>query len=139
MLRQELQELQTGRGALRRFGLLVGGVFTLIGIWFFVRGRSFYPYFFWPGVGLMLAGLLIPGALRRIYIGWMAMALVLGLIVTTVLLTLFFLLVVTPIGWVARLSGKDFLQRRLDPARASYWIERSSAEPEKITDYERQF
>ena len=68
----------------------------------------------------------------------MTLAFVLGFIMAHVILTLFFFLVVTPIGLLARLFGKDFLQRRLDKSASSYWIPR---EPKTTTaaDYERQF
>jgi hypothetical protein len=32
--------------------------------------------------------------------------------------------VFTPLGWLLRLAGIDFMNRRLDRARSSYWIPR---------------
>jgi hypothetical protein len=63
----------------------------------------------------------------------------LGLVVSTVLLTLFFYLVVTPIGLLARASGKDFLSRRLERESRSYWIARRARSANHRQRYEQQF
>src|SRR4051794_2625165 len=112
MIRQELKELNTSARELRKFGLLVGGIFLLLGAWFFWRGKPAFPFLFAAGGPLFFLGLVWPRALRVVYVGWMTLALLLGLVVSTLLLTLFFYLVVTPIGLFARLVGKDFLSRK---------------------------
>ena len=48
----------------------------------------------------------------------------LGFVVSHVILTLFFFLVITPVGLVARLLGKDFLSLKLDRETQTYWIPR---------------
>lgn len=37
---------------------------------------------------------------------------------------LLFLVLVTPAGFLLRLCGIDFLERKIDPAAASYWKKR---------------
>ena len=44
------------------------------------------------------------------------------------LLGLFFYLVMTPMGVIMRLGGKDFLHERIDRSAASYWIKREDKE-----------
>src|SRR5205809_3485170 len=112
MIREEIKQLKTGPSELRKFGLTVGGVLVLLGCWFIYRHKAHYPWFLWPGLLLLAVGLLLPRSLKHIYLGWMAGALLLGFIVSTVLLILFFYLVVTPIGLIARCVGKDFLKRK---------------------------
>src|SRR5438874_12854631 len=111
MIRDEIKNLKSSPGDLRKFGLTVGSVFLLLGLWFAWRGKSIFPWLLAPGAGLLLLGAAVPRALKSVYIGWMTFALVLGLIVSTTLLTLFYYLVLTPIGLIARLAGKDFLNR----------------------------
>ena len=135
---KELQSLSTTPRDLRKFGLMVGGVFLLLGGLFFWRHRSAAPWLITPGVILFGLGLGAPLSLRKIYIAWMAMAFSLGLIVSTVLLTLFFFVVVTPIAWIAKLSGKDFLSLRMDPFAKSYWRLRTVTHSEPAS-YEQQF
>lgn len=139
MIREELKQLSTTSRDLRKFGLVVGGVFLLLGLWFLFRHKPVWPYLLSPGVLLMLFGLVAPRALRQLYLGWMALAFVLGLVVSTLLLTLFFFLVITPVSLLARLFGKEFLSLRLDRAAASYWLSRESDGPRQAADYERQY
>jgi hypothetical protein len=139
MIREELRQLPTTPRDLRKFGLVVGGVFLLLGLWFLLRHKPVWPYLLSPGVLLTVFGLLAPRALRPVYLGWMAMAFALGLVVSTVLLTLFFFLVITPVSLMARLFGKDFLSLRLNPASTSYWLPRERRAPRQVADYERQF
>jgi hypothetical protein len=138
MILQEVKRLKTGKRELRNFGLLVGGVFLGLALWFWWRQKPYYILFAGAGAPLVLLGAVFPGSLRLMYLAWMAMAVTLGLIMTTILLTLFFYLVVTPIGLLARLAGKDFLQRRRDPKSASYWMERESKAIDTVS-YEQQY
>jgi hypothetical protein len=69
----------------------------------------------------------------------MSLAVVLGFVVSNVLLTVFFFIVITPIGLVARLSGKDFLRLKLDRNATSYWMPRASESDRPKADYEKQF
>ena len=139
MIRAEIQELDTSPRNLRKFGLVVGGVFGLLAVWFLWRGKAYYPYVLIPGVFLVVFGLIWPKLLKQVYVIWMSLALVLGLIVSTALLTILFYLVVTPVGLVARLSGKDFLSQKLDPKANSYWIDRDRSISRRMNDYEQQF
>jgi len=138
MFLKDLRELKTGTRELRNFGLLVGGVFAVLGLLFLVRGKAAYPWLLTPGLVLVSLGAIAPSTLKYIYLGWMGLALALGFVVSHVILTIFFFLVITPIGLIARLAGKDFLHLKLDRQARSYWIprERKSKVPE---DYERQF
>jgi hypothetical protein len=106
----------------REFGLIVGGVFVLLSVWWRYRGK------FSTGsqVVLPLGSLLIilafsfPKALVFPNKGWMLLAEGLSFITTRIVLGLVFFFVITPIGVVKRLSGWDPLNRRGGPS-ASYW------------------
>jgi hypothetical protein len=139
MIREELKDLQTDPAALRKFGLTVGGVFVLIGGWFLFRHKPLGPFLLIPGALLVTFGLVLPKTLKHAYVGWMALAFSLGLIVSTLLLTLFFFVVVTPIGLATRLLGKDFLAQKLDLQAQSYWLSRDPSVVRQRSDYERQF
>ncbi|HEY6228103.1 MAG TPA: SxtJ family membrane protein [Verrucomicrobiae bacterium] len=128
MIANELKALPCGRRDLRNFGLLVGGIFLLLSAWFFYRHKPAAPYLLIPGAPLFLLGLIAPMSLRRPYLAWMALALVLGLVVSTVLLTVFYFLVMAPIGWIARLTGHDFMHRKFDKSAQTYWSARPVVE-----------
>ena len=137
-IREDIKQLKTDARDLRKFGLMVGGVFAALGLLFLWRHKGFYPYFLGPGVVLILFGAILPRTLKRVYIAWMSIAFVLGFVMAHVILTLLFFLVITPMGLIARLAGKDFLSLKLDRKTKSYWIprEKKVKSPE---EYERQF
>ncbi|MFT4603415.1 MAG: hypothetical protein ACI9W4_000129 [Rhodothermales bacterium] len=127
--RKEASALPRDRKTLRNFGVVVGGVLIALAV-----------YLAWsdgwiPGTGpvitgtigglLVLFGLGAPRVLAPIYPLWMALALVLGTVMTTVLLTLVFYLVVSPIGFLMRMAGKDPMNKKPDATLATYWIERT--------------
>jgi hypothetical protein len=134
----DLEKLKTGAHDLRKFGLTVGSVFILLGVLFLLRHLSSYPWFLGTGAVLTVFGVIWPRALKYIYIAWMALAFTLGLVMSKVILALFFFLFVTPIGLLARLFQKDFLARKWDKQGASYWIE-CPKETKAPESYERQF
>lgn len=113
---------------LRSFGLLVGGIFFIIGLWPLIfRGESFRV---WAGVlagGLLLPALVLPRSLGPIYRGWMAIGAVLGWINTRIILSLIFYVMFTPIGFFRRVVLKrDALQRTLDPDAQTYRVVRAA-------------
>src|SRR2546425_11548263 len=110
---------------LRSFGLTVGGIFALIGLWPLVvhnQGARWWSLI--VAVVLILPALVYPKSLFWIHKGWMAVGHVLGWINTRIILGFVFYIVVSPIGFVRRLLGKDPMGRQLRPDLESYRIER---------------
>jgi hypothetical protein len=106
----------------REFGLVVGGVFTLLAGWWLYRGKFIHATQLMLPIGLLLIllGMLWPRALVLPNKAWMLLAEALSFITTRIILAVVFFLIVTPIGVVKRLSGWDPLCRR--GARSeSYW------------------
>ncbi len=81
---------------------------------------------------------IIPVAGRQLYVGWMLAAVPIGWTISHAILAIVYYVVVTPIGLLMRLVGRDPMQRRLDRSGSgSYWIERP---PESGSSrYFRQF
>jgi hypothetical protein len=139
MIQAELRTLAAASTrALRHFGWLIGGIFLALGVYCLVRGFAAGPWFAGLGALLVVLGTFTPRSLRPVYIVWMALGLLLGVVVTHVILTLFFFLVVTPLGLLQRAFGRDPLERRLDPGASTYWIARPS-KPAQPADYELQY
>jgi hypothetical protein len=138
MILTEIKQLKTGTRDLRKFGLLVGGVFAALGIVLWLCHRPAGPYFSIPGALLIAFGLIAPRVLKYPYLVWMSLAILLGLVVSSILLMLLFFLVITPIGLVARCLGNDFLNLKLDRPAVSYWTPREH-KPKTPAEYERQF
>ncbi len=114
------------RKELRQFGLLVGAVFAVIGLWPLVfRGE---PLRLW-GIGLggllIVSGAILPHVLAPIHKGWMWVGHVLGWVNTRILLGIVFYGLVTPIGIVFRLMGKDTMRQSFAESGSTYRVIRS--------------
>jgi Saxitoxin biosynthesis operon protein SxtJ len=121
----------------RSFGLLVGAGWAILGLWpAVVRGGTPRAWALALGLGLLVAALIMPAALRPIHRVWMALGNVLGQINTKIVLTLIFFVVITPIGVVLRLFRADPLQRRFDPQADTYRVVRK---PRESAHLRRQF
>ncbi len=88
---------------------------------FLLRGWDSWPVPAALSAAFALAALLLPRALAPVERGWMRLAHLLGRVVTTVLLTVVFFLVITPLGLVMRLLGRDPMMLRSGGGRESYW------------------
>lgn len=138
MLIEEIKNIKSGKSDLRKFGITVGIVVGLIGGLLLWKDRESYPYFLTISVFLIVSGILFPKVLLPLQRVWMTIAVIMGWFMTRVILSILFYLVFTPIGLIARLMGKEFLELKIDKRRDSYWIYRKE-KPYDRRDYERQF
>jgi hypothetical protein len=114
------------RKELRHFGLLVGAVFTVIGLWPLVfRGESLRLWAIGIGGLLIAFGGILPQLLAPIHKGWMWVGHILGWINTRILLSIVFYAMVTPIGLVRRLMGKDRIRQAFAESSTTYRVVRS--------------
>lgn len=135
-VKNEVKLLNVSKMILRKFGLLVGGVFLLIG--FLINNSSqssIGTIFLLMGGLLLIFGLLLPNSLSVVYKVWMSLAFVLGWVMSRVLLIILFYGVITTIGYIAKIMGKKFLDLKFEPNKNSYWIKKSDA---KI-DYSKMY
>ena len=138
MLIEELKHIKESKKDLRKFGLTVGIVLLMISVILFLFDKSSYVYFGIIGGVLVLAGIFFPAVLKPVNKVWMTLALILGWFMSRVILTILFYLVLTPIGFIAKIFRKRFLSLKLDKEKKSYWEKREERLP-SITEYERQF
>jgi len=136
-VKDELKSLEISKKILRKFGLLVGGIFFLLGFWIYYSSQSFVGIIFlFIGILLFAFGLLFPNALSSAYKVWMGLAFALGWIMSRVLLIVLFYFVLTPVGFIAKIVGKKFLDIDYTVKKESYWIIRSS---DMKTDYSKMY
>ena len=97
----------------RSFGISVGTVLLLIAAFMMWRGRITTAEIT-GGIGaiLLVCGLTYPPLLKYPSQAWWAMAGVLGYVNARVILTLAFIIVLTPIGIIWRVVGRDPLARK---------------------------
>ena len=111
---------------LRTFGLMIGGIFSIIGLWpMIIRGDSPRTWALALGGALVGLGLVLPASLRYVHQVWMKIGHLLGWINTRILLGVIFYGLITPIGLVMRLFGKDYMHRALLQEADTYRVIRS--------------
>lgn len=96
--------------------------------------RHILPLRIWWGVLAVLnvaalCALAQPRWFRSYYRLSMRLGFYLSQFIGRVVLLLFFILVVTPLGWILRLAGKDVLQLKRPREAATYWQPAKDAGP----------
>jgi hypothetical protein len=138
MIKDEIKNIRQFPKDLRKFGITIGTVLLLIACFLIWKHKPTGYYFLLIGDLLVFFGVYFPTILRPLNKAWMTLAILLGWIMTRVILSIIFYLVITPISLIARIFGKDFLDIKIDKSRASYWEIRKNS-PQTKVDYERQF
>ena len=134
----DLKNIRTDNKAIRDFGILIGFILLIIaGILFYKEGES-YVIIFWLGIAFIGFGLGMPIILKPFYSTWMYFAVVLGWFMTRLILGLLFYIVVSPIGFISRLFGKEFLDLKTSSLNRSYWNYKDN-DSISHQNYEKQF
>jgi hypothetical protein len=121
------------------FGALMGPFFALIGWSLYRHVESHVPaYAVWGGGGLLwLVYLAWPAARKAIFVGWLYAVFPIGWTISHAIVVTFYYLVLTPVGLVLRLVGRDPMERGDKYRRDSYWTVRPR--PDDTGRYFRQY
>lgn len=138
MIIEEIKNIRSGKSELRKFGITVGIVFLLLAGLFLWFNNEYYTYFLVFSAILILPGLILPILLKPIHKVWMTLALLMGWLMTRIILSVLFYVVVTSIGLIAKIFGKQFLDLKIDKLKTSYWNYTEEKEIVK-TRHEKQF
>jgi len=84
-------------------------------------GKSLFPMVYLTAGIVLASGLLFPLILKPLFILFSYIGFTLGWIMTRVILSVLFFLVITPIGLISRLLGKRYLQTNLGTNEPTYW------------------
>ena len=116
---------------IRKFGavaLIFFGLVAALGFW---RHRPLAACFFGL-LSLLGAGFLfLPGTLAPLHAGWLRVAHIIGRVMTALILTLAYYLVMTPSALIKRCFGGRPLPTRPDPNASTYWVSRSEPGQDK--------
>ena len=116
-------------GSNRSFGLVFTVFFAIVGLLPLIGGRGVRGWALGLGALFLAVALLHPAVLAPLARLWMKFGLLLHRIVSPIALGVMFFLVITPMGLLMRLFGKDPLRLRFDRSADSYWIPRDPPGP----------
>ena len=134
---EELLNIPSTKKDFKNFGITFGLIFLGIGTFLFFKKLESHTYFFLIGPSFIILGFFFPSIIKPFYKAWMGLAIIIGWIMTRIILSVLFFLVMTPIGIFSRLFGKDFLNLKVSHNK-SYWNFRNRRH-EVNQDYEKQF
>jgi hypothetical protein len=120
----------------RKFGLVTGIACLVINLCLAVFKHRITVLPGAAGLALLLAALTVPNLLNPVRIVWDKTGEVLGMINTTIILSVMFFLIITPIGTLLRLFRKSAIETREQKQPVSYW---QPAEQPERESYKRQF
>lgn len=125
--------LTTAEG--RRFAFTVGLAFVAIGGISWWRGHETVPKVLWLlGGALLLAGVVVPTRLGRIYGWWMALGHAIHKVVQPIVIGAMYFVVITPVALLLRMIGRNPMKH---PEReGSFWMPAAS---DGRSDLETQF
>ena len=134
---EEIKNISSTKKDLRNFGFTIGSILLVIALILFFKEKDSDFYFFSIGLAFILSGIVLSFILKPLYKIWMTFAVIIGWIMTRIILAILFFFIITAIGVLARLFGKDFLNLKPDN-RDSFWNMRNR-DLELNQDYEKQF
>ena len=135
---EEIRNIKPKKKDLKNFGLTIGIIILLIAGFLFYNGNDSYRLLIYFSSAFIFTGLIIPIILKPAYIIWMSFAVIIGWFMTRIILSLLFYLIITPIGLLAKIFAKDFMDLKKQAVNDSYWNKRDS-NTEKNQSYEKQY
>ena len=111
-------------GSNRSFGIVFSIVFFLIASYPLIHGGELRIWSLIICLIFLILGLINSKILTPLNKLWFKFGVFLGKIVSPIIMGIIFFLVVTPIGLIMRVFGKDVLNLKFDKEK-SYWIEKS--------------
>ena len=117
----------------RSFGILFCIVFLLIAIWPLISSN---PIRYWAivlSIIFLILGVVNSKLLSPLKDYWIKLGEILGKVIAPLVMSLVFFIILTPIGLILRIFGKDLLKLKKNK-KSSYWLSRGD-----LKSMDRQF
>jgi hypothetical protein len=121
---------QRKRSSDRTFGLVIGGVFLILAMDRWLRSGGSAIYWAVAAAVIILLAFARPQVLAPANLIWAQFGMLLHRIVSPVVISLLFFVVITPIGLLMRVCGQTPLALGFDKSARSYWRRRTPPGPE---------
>ena len=116
----------------RSFGILFCIVFLLIALWPLISSNSIRYWALILSITFLILGAINSKLLSPLKVYWIKLGEILGKIIAPLVMSLVFFIILTPIGLILRIFGKDLL--KLKKIKNSYWLSRGD-----LKSMDRQF
>ena len=111
----------------RSFGLVFFIVFLILGLWPIKNEGEIRIWLVIISLIFLILGMMKSKLLTPLNHLWFKFGMILGAIVAPVVMGVVFFLVVTPIGIIMRLMGKDLINKKNNKKKETYWIKRKTS------------
>ena len=111
-------------GSNKSFGIVFFVVFLLISLYPLINNESIRIWSLVISLIFLVLGILNSNLLSPLNKIWFKFGIFLGKIISPIIMGIIFFLVVTPIGLIMRLFGKDVLNLKYNDYK-TYWIEKT--------------
>ena len=108
----------------RSFGIVFFVVFLLIALYPVINNEEIRAWSLIVSLIFLVLGLLNSKILNPLNQIWFKFGVLLGRIISPLIMAIIFFFVVTPIGLIMRILGKDILNLRYN-TKKTYWIEKT--------------
>ena len=105
----------------KSFGLVFFVIFILIALWPLFKDGNIRIWSIIVSIVFLILGLLNSKILTPLNKLWMRLGIWLGLIISPIVMAIIYFGVITPIGLILKLFGKDVLNLKIDKNKKTYW------------------
>tara|TARA_B100001057_G_C22506877_1_gene816263 strand:+ start:332 stop:709 length:378 start_codon:yes stop_codon:yes gene_type:complete len=118
----------------KSFGILFFIVFILVSFWPILSDNQIRIWALVLSLSFLLLGIINSKILTPLKYGWIKFGEILGKVIAPIVMGFIYFVIVTPIGLLMRLVGKDLLNLKYN-TKETYWIKRVK----NINTMKRQF
>lgn len=121
MILEEIKNIKSNKKDLKKFGITIGGALLIISAFLYFYEKPSAPYFMGGGFVFQIIAQIFPILFLPLQKIWMTFAVIMGFVMTRIILSLLFYVIITPINYISKLFGKDFLDLKIEKQKKSYW------------------
>ena len=107
----------------KSFGILFFIVFFIIAIWPILNSETIRIWAAVMSVVFLILGIINSNILTPLKKGWIKLGEILGKVISPIVMGFIYFIIITPIGILMRLIGKDLLNTKFNKDK-SYWVQR---------------
>ena len=112
-------------GSNKSFGIVFFTVFLIIAIWPLLNGYEIRYWSLIISIFFLFLGILNSKILTPMNKIWFKIGILLGNVISPIIMSIIFFLVVTPTSFIMKILGKDLLNLKKN-TKNSYWIEKQN-------------